>query len=104
MNFLIIALFAVLATFAAAGTLQRDGLNETLAGNCGGNCPGNDCSSCPCGSSSNYVDIASWCSKHTWNQVKLNSAVSICIFNFYILIFSLGKLQMHYQSRIRRKC
>jgi hypothetical protein len=74
MNFLIIALFAVLATFAAAGTLQRDGLNETLAGNCGGNCPGNNCPSCPCGSSPNYVDIASWCSKHTWNQVKNNNS------------------------------
>jgi hypothetical protein len=72
MNLLFIALFAIIAVYASAGTIQRDGLNATSTGTCGGNCPGNDCSSCPCGSSSNYVDIATWCAKYSgWNQVSL---------------------------------
>jgi len=36
---------------------------------CGGNCPSSDCSTCPCGTSSNYVDIASICSQYSaWDQ------------------------------------
>jgi hypothetical protein len=34
-----------------------------------GNCPSNDCSSCPCGYSSNYVDVGSACSQFSgWDQ------------------------------------
>ncbi len=34
-----------------------------------GNCPSNDCSSCPCGYSSSYVDIGSACSQFSgWDQ------------------------------------
>jgi hypothetical protein len=41
--------------------------------NCGGNCPAGNCPKCPCGSTMNYVDIISWCSKYTgWNQVRIS--------------------------------
>jgi hypothetical protein len=34
-----------------------------------GNCPSNDCDSCPCGTSSNYVDIAAACARFSgWDQ------------------------------------
>lgn len=68
MNPLFIALFALLAAYAYAGTTMKEGLNST-ASTCGGNCPGNDCPSCPCGTSKNSLDIASWCAKYSWNQV-----------------------------------
>ena len=32
------------------------------ANSCGGNCPSNSCSTCECGTSTDYVDIASHCS------------------------------------------
>ncbi len=35
---------------------------------CGGNCPTGNCPLCLCGSQTNKLDIASWCSKYTWNQ------------------------------------
>jgi len=36
---------------------------------CGGNCPSNDCPSCVCGSSTDYVDIASLCAEYgSWSQ------------------------------------
>jgi len=36
---------------------------------CGGNCPSNDCGTCPCGYSTNYIDIVSICSQfNNWNQ------------------------------------
>ncbi|ELR15861.1 uncharacterized protein ACA1_187480 [Acanthamoeba castellanii str. Neff] len=39
------------------------------ADTCGGNCPSNDCSSCPCGYSSSYVDVGSACSQFSgWDQ------------------------------------
>ncbi len=40
----------------------------SLANNCGGNCPSNNCPDCPCGTAKNPQDIASWCSKYNWNQ------------------------------------
>jgi hypothetical protein len=75
MNFLFVALFALIAAYASAGTLQTDGLNSTLTGTCGGNCPGNDCSSCPCGSTKKSIDIGAWCAKKGWNQVSCANSV-----------------------------
>lgn len=68
--FFFIALVAI-ATFCQAGTVgvRPENLNSTLTSStCGGNCPGG-CASCPCGTTSNKQDIATWCSKHSWNQV-----------------------------------
>ena len=42
-----------------------------LSNTCGGNCPKNDCPSCPCGSTKNILtnaQIASQCSNYSWNQ------------------------------------
>eukprot|EP01117_Protostelium_nocturnum_P006337 TRINITY_DN2287_c0_g1_i1.p1 TRINITY_DN2287_c0_g1~~TRINITY_DN2287_c0_g1_i1.p1 ORF type:complete len:151 (-),score=45.40 TRINITY_DN2287_c0_g1_i1:84-536(-) len=47
----------------------------TLAGNCGGNCPGGRCTTCPCGSNRNNLDIDAWCAK--WPGV--NVACCKCI-------------------------
>mmetsp|Transcript_6687 Transcript_6687/g.18890 ORF Transcript_6687/g.18890 Transcript_6687/m.18890 type:complete len:145 (+) Transcript_6687:45-479(+) len=42
---------------------------SVTAGTCGGNCPSNTCGSCPCGTSSNYVDPSSYCSMYSgWSQ------------------------------------
>ena len=43
-------------------------LSPLFADTCGGNCPSNDCSSCPCGTQSSPQDIASWCSQYSWDQ------------------------------------
>jgi len=37
-------------------------------GNCGGNCPGGMCQSCPCGTTRNLQNIATWCAKYSWSQ------------------------------------
>eukprot|EP00484_Ammonia_sp_Unknown_P007138 CAMPEP_0197055522 /NCGR_PEP_ID=MMETSP1384-20130603/67272_1 /TAXON_ID=29189 /ORGANISM="Ammonia sp." /LENGTH=153 /DNA_ID=CAMNT_0042489133 /DNA_START=85 /DNA_END=543 /DNA_ORIENTATION=- len=42
--------------------------STVLKSTCGGNCPSDDCSSCPCGTSVVKEDIATWCSKYSWNQ------------------------------------
>ena len=74
MNLIFFVIAAViLAAFmptAQAGTVAVN-QNElsTSSSTCGGNCPGG-CASCPCGTSSSYQDISSWCSKHSWNQVS----------------------------------
>jgi hypothetical protein len=40
-----------------------------LADTCGGaNCPTGKCPTCYCGRTSNFLDIAAWCSKHSWSQ------------------------------------
>jgi len=40
-----------------------------LGNTCGGNCPSNDCSSCPCGTTRSVVNIADECAKYSdWNQ------------------------------------
>ncbi len=72
MNFILVALFsALLAYTAMAGTIMREGLNASVASNCGGNCPGGNCPDCPCGTGSNYVDVASWCARYGgWSQVR----------------------------------
>jgi hypothetical protein len=44
---------------------------------CGGNCPSNDCSSCPCGTSSNRQNIQQWCSKFSsWNQAQCECIIT----------------------------
>ena len=40
-----------------------------LANTCGGNCPSGSCTTCYCGSSESYVDIAANCAKFSgWSQ------------------------------------
>jgi hypothetical protein len=40
-----------------------------MANTCGGNCPNNDCPSCPCGDTVTYIDIAQLCARYSeWNQ------------------------------------
>ncbi len=46
------------------------------ADNCGGNCPGNRCPSCPCGTSPARVDIASVCRRYSWSQSCCQCIVS----------------------------
>ena len=50
-------------------------VSAILAGNCGGNCPGNNCPSCPCGNTKKMVDIAAICKKHNWDQKCCNCIV-----------------------------
>jgi hypothetical protein len=59
-------IFLVIITIITIVGAYEESFNASSS-TCGGNCPGG-CTSCPCGSSSNYVDIASWCSKYSWNQ------------------------------------
>ena len=41
----------------------------SMAATCGGNCPSGKCSTCYCGTSTSYVDIASSCSQFSgWSQ------------------------------------
>jgi hypothetical protein len=72
MTFIFFVLAAVmLAAYCQAGAVgvRPAALQSNLtSSNCGGNCPGG-CSSCPCGTNTNYQDIASWCAQHSWNQV-----------------------------------
>ena len=35
---------------------------------CGGNCPSNDCVSCPCGTTPSPQNINYWCSQYSWSQ------------------------------------
>ena len=82
LSIVLVALFAV--SIRADGQLRGQGeidkINEQKnaaysagpvvgSSTCGGNCPGG-CSECPCGSSSNHQDIATWCSKYSWNQAN----------------------------------
>ena len=91
MNFIVftVLLICAFAAFVSAGTY-----NGTVTGsNCGGNCPGKiltivlpssisttepylltsgGCDECPCGTNTNYLDIASWCAQYGgWNQVLI---------------------------------
>lgn len=47
-----------------------------LADSCGGNCPSGRCPTCYCGTSKKMEDIASWCSKYSWNQACCKCIVS----------------------------
>ena len=64
--------FVTVQVFAGTLPVTPEVINGTygLAGTCGGNCPSNTCTDCYCGTSASYVDIASWCSQHSWNQVN----------------------------------
>jgi len=53
------------------------GTSVVWANTCGGNCPSNDCDSCPCGYSPSYVDINSICSQYSgWDQQCCRCIVS----------------------------
>ena len=43
-------------------------ISNVFCSNCGGNCPGNNCPSCPCGTTRSPVDIAGVCKRHSWTQ------------------------------------
>eukprot|EP01031_Cornospumella_fuschlensis_P046061 gene46061-56386_t len=46
-------------------------VSQVMGDTCGGNCPSDGCSSCPCGTATNYVDIDSWCAQNQgWNQTS----------------------------------
>lgn len=67
--FKLLLLSIILLGVIAKDDRDRLILNESEPMNtCGGNCPSNDCSSCPCGTSKVTVSISEWCSKYTWNQ------------------------------------
>jgi len=53
-------------------------LNDTAPQNtCGGNCPSNDCSSCPCGTTPNRLSVSEWCGKYSgWNQGQCQCIMS----------------------------
>ena len=51
-------------------------LSSLSADTCGGNCPSNDCSSCPCGTQPSSQDISSWCSQYSWDQSCCECIVS----------------------------
>lgn len=54
--------------FLTASLLLLALVAMALASTCGGNCPGG-CSSCPCGSTTDYVDASTYCSKYSdWSQ------------------------------------
>ena len=49
----------------------------TLNDTCGGaNCPTGKCPTCYCGRTTNFLDIAEWCSKYSWNQACCKCIVS----------------------------
>jgi hypothetical protein len=47
-----------------------------MANTCGGNCPSNDCPSCPCGTTTSPQSISYWCSKYSWNQACCQCVVT----------------------------
>jgi hypothetical protein len=69
-------MFKILVTllFFFSATFASD--VNTTSSTCGGNCPGS-CGSCPCGTSSNYQDAATWCSKYSgWKQSSCQCIMS----------------------------
>eukprot|EP01089_Gocevia_fonbrunei_P015378 TRINITY_DN4489_c0_g1_i1.p1 TRINITY_DN4489_c0_g1~~TRINITY_DN4489_c0_g1_i1.p1 ORF type:complete len:136 (-),score=20.31 TRINITY_DN4489_c0_g1_i1:82-489(-) len=46
------------------------------ANTCGGNCPSNDCPSCPCGTARDVINIDEVCARHGWNQACCRCIVS----------------------------
>ena len=71
---------ALFLAVAAAELVSNRYLDENVTAptnTCGGNCPSNGCSTCPCGTSPNRQDIASWCAKFSkWNQKQCQCIVS----------------------------
>ncbi len=58
---------ALAAAFLVIALLAGSAMADT----CGGNCPSDDCPSgqCQCGTSTNYVDVSSYCSSYSgWTQ------------------------------------
>ena len=55
-----------------------DNKNDTEPLNtCGGNCPSNDCNSCPCGETKKDVSVSTWCGKYSgWNQKNCECIMS----------------------------
>ena len=51
-------------------------IGAVIANNCGGNCPGNNCPTCPCGTTKRPEDVANVCKGHSWSQ-----KCCICIVN-----------------------
>eukprot|EP01088_Endostelium_zonatum_P014848 TRINITY_DN33_c0_g3_i1.p1 TRINITY_DN33_c0_g3~~TRINITY_DN33_c0_g3_i1.p1 ORF type:complete len:135 (+),score=13.50 TRINITY_DN33_c0_g3_i1:74-478(+) len=62
----VVVLFAIVACLVAL----------VSANTCGGNCPSNDCPSCPCGTAAAHINIADICSKGPWNQACCRCIVS----------------------------
>lgn len=108
MHFIIFVFIAVMfAACVQAGTTVPAGLQGNLSSsNCGGNCPGG-CSSCPCGTSTNYQDINSWCSKYSWNQVNIFLKAEFgyippSLTFFFIFHSQTGPLPVHHEARVWR--
>lgn len=77
MNFIFFVLAAIMIAafvpaYAGTAAVNPATVGAVTGSNCGGNCPGG-CSSCPCGTSTSYQDIGTWCSKYSWNQVCVNN-------------------------------
>jgi len=62
--------FIILAFVLIAVPLVLGSYNDTKPlATCGGNCPSNDCPSCPCGSTGAVQDIATQCARFSgWSQ------------------------------------
>ncbi len=65
---------------ASAGTKPLHPRNASASlpqETCGGNCPSNDCNSCPCGTATAYENIAAMCSLYSdWSQECCQCIVS----------------------------
>jgi len=76
---IIILLINILAAILAhvSGYEMPAAFNSSAAAsNCGGNCPGGNCATCPCGTTKSMQDIATWCSKYSWNQANCQCIMS----------------------------
>lgn len=90
MNFFFFStlIIAVIFAFASAGTIGNGPVNATTTGTCGGNCPGNGCGSCPCGTTTNPADITHWCAQYSgWNQVSFEFKFQIIVLTFWQFLF-----------------
>lgn len=74
MNFFVTVLCFIVTVLAA---VSASTYNETVGSStCGSNCPGG-CDSCPCGTSTNYQDAATWCAKWSgWSQSQCQCIIS----------------------------
>eukprot|EP01101_Sappina_pedata_P000602 TRINITY_DN107_c0_g1_i2.p2 TRINITY_DN107_c0_g1~~TRINITY_DN107_c0_g1_i2.p2 ORF type:complete len:202 (-),score=42.75 TRINITY_DN107_c0_g1_i2:112-717(-) len=72
----IILLVAALCLVAIASAFDNSTIEAPL-NTCGGNCPSNDCASCPCGTTPSHQTISSWCAKYSgWSQSCCQCIVS----------------------------
>ncbi|CAF3657283.1 unnamed protein product [Rotaria sp. Silwood1] len=74
------------------------------ASKCGSNCPSNKCPSCPCGTTTNFQDIATWCAKFSdWDQAccrcivkeESNGNANAAYYNSAKLGFDVGLWQIN---------